>query len=116
MYKYIVVAIFQWLFLLVISFSSWWQVTVFMSKSLNHSLNHSFKNTDLATKQVFSFFFFLLGLFKKTSKYSLVKNKYTKMYLKFINFMLSILQIHLQMYVLKKIPCNCTFSILKWYT
>ncbi len=33
---------------------------------------------------------------------ALVKNKYTKMYLKYIYFMLSILQIHLHIYVLIK--------------
>ncbi len=31
---------------------------------------------------------------------TLVKNKYTKMYLKYIYFMLSILQIHLHIYLL----------------
>ncbi len=41
---------------------------------------------------------------------SLVKHKYTKMYLKYIYFMLSILQIYLHIYVLNKIPCNYTFS------
>ncbi len=45
---------------------------------------------------------------------SLVKKIYTKMYLKYIYFVLSILQIHLHIYVLNKIPCNCTFSGEIW--
>ncbi len=43
----------------------------------------------------------------------LVKNKYAKVYFKYIYFMLSILQIHLHIYVRNKIPYNCTFSVLK---
>ncbi len=35
------------------------------------------------------------------------------MYLKHIYFILSILQIYCHIYVLNKMPCNCTFSILK---
>ncbi len=53
----------------------------------------------------------------KICKYTLVKNKYTKMYLKYIYFIISILQIHLCIYVqyLIKIPCSCTFGLLNWY-
>ncbi len=40
---------------------------------------------------------------------SLVKNKYTKMYLKYIYFMLSILQIPLHIFVL-------TLQLYFWYT
>ncbi len=47
---------------------------------------------------------------------TLVKNQYTWMYLKYIYFMLSILQIHFHIYVLNKMPCNCIISILNWYT
>ncbi len=43
--------------------------------------------------------------------YSTVKNKYTKMYLKSINFMLSILKINLHMYVLNK----NTLQLYFWY-
>ncbi len=43
--------------------------------------------------------------------YSTVKNKYTKMYLKSIHFMLSILKIHLHMYVLNK----NTLQLYFWY-
>ncbi len=38
-------------------------------------------------------------------------NKYTKMYLKYVYFMLSILQIHLNIYVL-----NNTLQMYFWYT
>ncbi len=43
---------------------------------------------------------------------NLVKNKYTKMYLKYIYFMPSILQIHLHIYVLNK----NTLQLYFWYT
>ncbi len=42
-----------------------------------------------------------------------MKNVYTKIYLKYIYFLLSIVQIHLHIHVLNKI---CTFGILNWYT
>ncbi len=42
-----------------------------------------------------------------------MKNKYTKMYLKYIYFMLSILQIHLHIYVLNK---NTLLPLYFWYT
>ncbi len=41
---------------------------------------------------------------------TVVKNKYTYIYLKCIYFRLCILHFHI--YVPNKIPCNCTFSIL----
>ncbi len=44
---------------------------------------------------------------------SLVKNKYTKMYLKNIYFMLSILQIHLHIYVLNKNALQLYFYYTK---
>ncbi len=44
--------------------------------------------------------------------YTLVKNKYTKMYLKFIYFMLRLLQIHLHIYVRNK----NTLQLYFWYT
>ncbi len=67
---------------------------------------------------------FSLTVSRKTVKvkvmqhYTLVKNAYTKMYLEYIYLMLSILQIHLA-YIFRyliKIPCNCYFGILNWYS
>ncbi len=46
-------------------------------------------------------------------------NKQTTIYLKYIYFVLSIVQIILRNYVLNKKnkkPCNCTFGIINWYT
>ncbi len=51
----------------------------------------------------------MLIVFCKTTHFStLVKNKY-------IYVILSVLQIHLHMYLIK-IPCNCAFGILNWFT
>ncbi len=47
---------------------------------------------------------------------TLVKNKYTKMYLKYIYLMLRILQMHLHIFVLNKSTLQLYFFILNWNT
>ncbi len=44
---------------------------------------------------------------------TLVKNKYTKMYLEYIYFMLSVLEIHLHIYVLNKNTLKLYFNCTK---
>ncbi len=39
-----------------------------------------------------------------------MKNKYTKINLKYIYFLLSILEMHVHFMYSIKIPCNCTFG------